>query len=326
MKTILRLLAYCTLLTYTPFSYATDANRSYQVGVLQIIDHPSLNEVLKGLRSHLDSSPLKQKVVLQSHNAQGNLVTNAQIAKSLVRKKYDALIGIGTPSAQALLVKNKSTPVLFSPISDPVGAKLVTSWTKPGGLATGTSDKSPVDKQIELILEMQPGIRKIGVLYNASEDNSLTLVAAFKQACKERQVAPAEMAVQNSTMISAAASALAAQGAQAIYIPTDNMLVSAIESVVAAGIRHKVPVYSGEKESVQRGSVASLATNYLRLGQLLGAQLEQILVAGKSPAEIAVASLPLSDFQLVVNKKAAAQMGIPQIPASILQRASEVFN
>lgn len=287
----------------------------FTLGISQIVEHPSLDEVRKGTLDYLEANGFKDRIDVEYLNAQGNMGINAQIAKKLLGKRPNAILAIGTPAAQAVINKNNHTPVVFTPISDPVGARLAKSWDKPGGIATGTSDKSPIIKQIELIKEIHPQTKKIAILYNPGEANSVSLVEQFKEACKKLNLIPEDGPVQNTTMVFATASSVKAD---AIYVPTDNTVVSAIESVIKAGIAKKIPVFTAESESVAKGALASLAVNYYKLGSQTGEMLAQILEKKSKPANMPVQFQ--KEFELHINMENAEKMGA-NISKEILARA-----
>lgn len=293
-------------------------NKPYSVSIIQIVEHPSLDAVREGAMEAIEKSDLKDKVSYDYMNAQGSMVTTAQIAKKIMGKRPSAILAIGTPAAQASINKNTQIPVVFSPITDPVGAKLVKSLEQPGGIATGTSDRSPVKQQLELILKIIPNAKKIAIMYNPGESNSISLVKAFKEACKELKLKAEEGVVQNTAMVYGSASSLKSKGVDAIYIPTDNTLVSAIESVIKAGIATKTPVFSAESESVAKGALATLSVNYRRLGETSGQMLVQILEKKSQTATMPVQTQ--DNFELHINQKNAEKMGVT-FPAEIVKTA-----
>lgn len=291
------------------------AKKRFSLGISQIVEHPSLDEVRKGTLEYLDANGFKGRIDLEYLNAQGNMGINAQIAKKLLGKRPDAILAIGTPAAQAVINKNNHTPVVFTPISDPVAARLAKSWDKPGGIATGTSDKSPIIRQIELIKEIHPKTKKVAILYNPGEANSVSLVEQFKEACKKLNLIPEDGPVQNTTMVFATASSVKAD---AIYVPTDNTVVSAIESVIKAGIAKKIPVFTAESESVAKGALASLAVNYYKLGTQTGEMLAKILEKKAKPGDMPVQFQ--KEFELHINMENAEKMGV-SVSKEILDRA-----
>ncbi|MCB9229364.1 MAG: ABC transporter substrate-binding protein [Deltaproteobacteria bacterium] len=292
-----------------------EAVKLYTLGIMQIVEHPSLNELRRGALDALKKRGLSDNTDIEYMNAQGNMGTNAQIARKLLGKKPDAILAIGTPAAQAALNKNRQTAVVFAPVSDPLAARLVASWDKPGGLATGSSDRSPVLQQLELIRTISPGVKRVAILYNPGEANSQAVTEQFRQACQKLQLAYEEGSVQSSSMVFSVASSVRAD---AIYVPTDNTVVSAIEAVIKAGVARKIPVFTAESESVRKGALAALAVDYYQLGLTTGEMLADILEKKSSPAVMPVRFQ--ETFQLHINPRHAEAMGV-QIPADLLRKA-----
>lgn len=297
---------------------ASNKQLNFNISIAQIVEHPSLDLVRQGILESLEKAGLKKGAKIEYLNAQGNMVTLGQIAKKILSEQPDAAIAIGTPAAQALINKNNSIPVVFSPITDPVGAKLVTSIDRPGGIATGSSDRSPVVKQLELIQEIVPNVKKIAILYNAGEANSRTLVDDFKEACRKFDLIPVEGVVQNSAGVLAAASSVQAD---VIYVPTDNTVVSAIEAVIRAGVQRKIPVITAEGESVAKGALASLAVDYYQLGLATGQMLVDILQHKSKPSEMPVKFA--EHFKLHINSDFANKYGVT-LKKELLQKAEVV--
>ena len=283
---------------------STDEGRRYSLGILQLVEHPSLDKVRQGALHYLEERGLKDRISIEYLNAQGNMVTIAQSARNLLGKSPDAILAIGTPAAQAVINKNTRIPVIFSPVTDPIRAKLVKSWKKPGGVATGTSDKSPVLRQMRLIKTISPQVHKVAILYNPGEANSDAILPLFKAACRSLDLIPEEAPVQSTSMVSSVASTVKAD---AIYIPTDSTVVSAVEAVIKIGIKRKIPVYSAESESVQKGALASLAIDYFNLGKESGKMIATILEKKAWPSEMPV-RIP-EEFRMHINLESGKAIG-----------------
>ena len=177
-------------------------------------------------------------------------MTYSRIAvASALGEQPDVVVGIATPTAQACAQAIKSIPIVFAAVTDPVGAGLVQSLEKPGGNITGTTDMSPIDRQLELILEFLPTLRKLGVIYNSGEANSVTLVRILKEEANKRGVIVEEATVSNSAGVFQAAKSLIGR-ADAIYIPTDNTVVSAFEAITQVGYQAKLPVFAADTVSI----------------------------------------------------------------------------
>jgi putative ABC transport system substrate-binding protein len=288
------------------------------VSISQIVEHPALDAVRNGFVEGLKKNGVD--AVVNVHIAQGNPAVNVQIANQMLGEKPDLVMAIATPSAQAAAQKIKDIPVLFSAVSDPKGAGLVASLEAPGGNVSGMTDMSPVDRQIELMIDIIPGLKTLGVIYNAGEANSVSQLDLLKAEAAKRNVVVTEATVTNSSGVYQAAKSLVGK-CDAIYIPLDNTVVSALESVIKVCTESKLPLFSSDNDSVPRGTIAAVAIDYYRMGEQTAAMAKRIL-DGAKPAAMPVERL--KDLEIVVNKKAAAAMGVA-IPESVLKTAAQVI-
>ncbi|NDY58791.1 ABC transporter substrate-binding protein [Desulfovibrio sulfodismutans] len=291
----------------------------YVVSISQIVEHPALDAVRNGFVEGLKKNGVEATVNV--HIAQGNPAVNVQIASQMLGEKPDLVMAIATPSAQAAAQKIKDIPVLFSAVSDPVGAGLVASLDAPGGNVTGMTDMSPVDRQLELMREIKPDLHTLGVIYNAGEANSVSQLELLKAEAKKRGIDTVEATVTNSSGVFQAAKSLVGK-CDAIYIPLDNTVVSALESAIKICTESKLPLFSSDNDSVPRGTIAAVAIDYGRMGEQTAVMAKRILVGGKKPAAMPVEQL--QDLEVVVNKKAAADMGVT-LPESVLKKADKII-
>ncbi|WP_064708000.1 ABC transporter substrate-binding protein [Rhizobium bangladeshense] len=292
------------------------------VAVTAIVEHPALDAARKGVLDVLTAAGYKEgenlKFVFES--AQGNPATAAQIARQFAGDEPNVIVPISTPSAQAVVSATRDIPVVFTAVSDPLGAQLVKNMEKPGGNVTGLSDMSPVAEHLALIKEIVPNAKTIGYLYNSGEANSVSLLAVLKADAERAGLTVVESAATKSAEVQGAARALVGR-ADAIYIPTDNTIISALEGAVAVAEESKLPLFTADTDSVSRGSIAALGFNYYDVGKQTGEIVVRVL-KGENPGEIAVKTAAGSD--LVVNKTAAAKMGVT-LPQSVLSRANKVI-
>ncbi|MDP4106819.1 MAG: ABC transporter substrate-binding protein, partial [Bacillota bacterium] len=230
------------------------------------------------------------------------------IAQKLVGEKNDLILAIATSSAQAVVKSTKDIPVLFTASTDPVGAGLVKRVDKPGGNETGTSDTHPeaLKKTIAAIKTFVPGAKKVGIIYNSGEPNAVVNVKNAKIALKADGLEPVETSISTSSEVKQAAQSMVGR-VDALYIPKDNTVVSALESVIEVANSQKIPTFVGEGDSVKRGTFASYGLDYHDLGYSTGKMAVEIL-KGKKPSDIPV-GFP-ENLQLYINKKAAQQEGI----------------
>ncbi len=292
------------------------------VAVTQVVEHPSLNATRDGLKQELATAgyQVNRNLKWQWESAQGNTATAVQIARNFAGEKPDVIVAISTPSAQAVVSAAPNIPVIFTAVTDPVGAKLVTNQEKPGGRVTGVSALVPIGKHLDLIAKITPQAKRIGAIYNAGEANSVTLIQLLKQEATTRGMTIVEATVAGSNEVATAARSLVGRS-DAIYIPTDNTVASALESVIQIGINNKLPVYAGDNDSVAKGAIASLSFNYYDVGRQT-AQLVMRVFKGEKPGEIAVESP--TKLELHVNPKSAQAMGV-KIPESVLSEAAKVI-
>ncbi|PCK87199.1 ABC transporter permease [Rhizobium sophoriradicis] len=291
------------------------------VAVTAIVEHPALDAARKGVLDVLTAAGYKEgeslKFVFES--AQGNPATAAQIARQFAGDEPNVIVPISTPSAQAVVSATRDIPVVFTAVSDPLGAQLVKNMDKPGGNVTGLSDMSPVGEHLALIKEIVPKVKTIGYLYNSGEANSVSLLAVLKAEAEKAGLTVVESAATKSAEVQGATRALVGR-ADAIYVPTDNTIISALEGAVAVAEESKLPLFTADTDSVSRGSIAALGFNYYDVGKQTGEIVVRVL-KGENPGEIPVKTAAGSD--LVVNKAAAAKMGVT-LPESVLSRANKV--
>lgn len=297
------------------------AQESKTVAVTSIVEHPALDAVRDGVREGLKAGGYVEgeNLTFEYQSAQGNPATAAQIARQFVGEEPDVIVPISTPSAQAVVAATQDIPVVFSAITDPLGARLVPDLKTPGGNVTGTVDLAPVDKHLDLIREVLPAVRTVGVVYNPGESNSLTILRLMKEAAAARGLEVTESAAPRSSDVAAAARQLVGR-AEAIYVPTDNTVVSALEAVLKVGADNDLPVFTGDTDSVERGAVASLGFDYHDVGRG-AAEIVIRVLKGEDPGSIPVEAVDA--FNLYVNPKAAEAMGVA-LPAALVDRADVV--
>jgi putative tryptophan/tyrosine transport system substrate-binding protein len=287
------------------------------VAITQIVEHPALDACRKGVEEELKAQGLD--VTWNYESAQGNPGTAAQIARKFVGEAPDAIVAISTPSAQTVVAATKDIPVIFTAVTDPVGAKLVADPKKPGGNVTGMTDLSPIAQHLDLIARITPNAKRIGVIYNPGEANSVTLVGLVKEHAPARGMTIVEAAAPRSNDVLAAARSLVGK-VDAVYVPTDNTVVSALEGVIKTGIENKLPIYAGDTDSVPRGAIAALGFNYYDVGRQTGQIVARVL-KGEKPGDIAVEGIEKTE--LAVNPKSAEAMGVT-IPADVIAEAKTV--
>ncbi len=303
------------------FSATTALADTAKVAVSQIVEHPALDATRQGLLDGLEAKGYKQGENLEFsyQTAQGNPAIAVQIAKQFVGERPDVLVGIATPTAQALAASTKSIPVVFTAVTDPVGAKLVKQLEQPGSNVTGLSDLSNVAQHVELMQEIIPDLKNIGVVYNPGEANSVALVELLQEAAQARGLNVVEGTALKSADVMSAAQIVASKS-EVIYAPTDNTVASAIEALVNAGNQMKTPIIGAETSYVKSGALAALGFDYYQVGVQTAAYVDAIL-KGEKPGNLDVKIAEGSD--LAINLITAEKIGLT-VPASVLERASSI--
>jgi putative tryptophan/tyrosine transport system substrate-binding protein len=292
------------------------------VAVTAIVEHPALDAVRDGIQDALKKAGYEsgKNLKWQYQSAQGNTGTAAQIARKFIGDKPDAIVAIATPSAQAAVAATKTVPVVFSAVTDPVVAKLVSSWEPSKTNVTGISDMLALEKQIALIQQVVPGVKRVGMVYNPGEANSVVVVKQLQKLLPEHGMTLVEAAAPRTVDVGSAARSLVGK-VDVIYTNTDNNVVSAYEALVKVGQEAKIPLIASDTDSVKRGAIAALGINYRDLGEQTGRMVVRIL-QGEKPGDIAVES---SDkLELYVNPSAAEKQGVKLSPALINSAAQVV--
>ncbi|MCL2658672.1 MAG: ABC transporter substrate-binding protein [Betaproteobacteria bacterium] len=302
-------------------SYGVGAAGQKSVAVTAIVEHPALDATRDGIKDALKEAGYQEGKNLkwQYQSAQGNPGTAAQIARKFIGDKPDVVVGIATPTAQALVAATKTIPVVFSTVTDPVGAQLIPSWNASGTNVTGVSDMLALDKQIELIKRVVPNAKRVGIVYNPGEVNSTVVVKELRELLPKSGMTLVEASAPRSVDVSSAARSLVGK-VDVIYTNTDNNVVSAYESLVKVGNDSKIPLVASDTDSVRRGAIAALGVNYYEIGKQAGRMVVRIL-DGEKPGTIKPET---SDkLELFVNPGAAQKQGVT-LPETLIKSAKEV--
>ncbi|MDO5619438.1 ABC transporter substrate-binding protein [Kocuria sp.] len=288
----------------------------YKIGITQIVSHPSLDAAREGFKSAFDEEGID--VEWDEQNAQGEQATASNIAGTFANDNKDLVLAIATPTAQAAAQAIQDKPIIFTAVTDPVEAGLVDSWEEPGGNVTGTSDMNPVKEQLELLKELDPNVQTVGIVYSSGEANSQVQVDMAKEAASELDLEIQEATVTNSSEVQQGLQSL---NVDAIYVPTDNVVVSALETVIQYGEENQLPILAAEGDSVTRGAVATYGIDYEALGKQAGEMAIRVLRDGEDPATMPVEQQ--TELQLYINPEAAAAQGV-EIPQEVRDRADVV--
>ncbi|MEN8906814.1 MAG: ABC transporter substrate-binding protein [Clostridiales bacterium] len=281
-----------------------------KIGVTQIVEHPSLDATFEGFKKALEENGFKEgkNIEYDVQNAQNDQNNSQTIAKNFAGDNLDLILAISTPSAQHAFNAIKDIPIVFSAVTDPVGAELVEAFDKPGDNITGTSDTHPeaISKTVSFIMD-EIKAKKVGIIYNSGEQNSLVQVEKVEELVKEAGGKLVKTTVANSSDVKQASESLIGK-VDAIYMPTDNTVASGLEAIIEIAENNKIPLFASDVDSMKRGAVAASGFDYKDLGYETGLMAIPILKGEKTCSEINV-EYP-KNFNLIINKKAAKNQGI----------------
>jgi putative ABC transport system substrate-binding protein len=302
--------------------FAVNAADQKSVAVVSIVEHPALDAVRDGVKDALKKAGYEEGKNLkwQYQSAQGNTGTAAQIARKFIGDQPDAIVGIATPTAQALVAATKNVPIVFSAVTDPVGAQLVPSWDASNTNVTGVSDLLELEKQIELIQRIVPGAKRVGMVYNPGEANSVVVVKQLKELLPAHDMTLVEAAAPRSVDVGSAARSLIGK-VDVIYTNTDNNVVSAYESLVKVGNDAKIPLVASDTDSVKRGAIAALGVDYYQLGEQTGRLVVKI-IEGAKPGSLKTEVS--NQVELAVNPGAATKQGVT-LSQELLDSAAQII-
>lgn len=295
-------------------SGAAEARTEYKVGIVKYVDDASLDQIEAAIMAELDAKGAELGVTFNyrdyTTNGQADATVLNQIAADLVADEVDVIIPIATPAAMVMqsATEDNQIPVVFSAISDPVGAGLVASLDAPGSNITGTSDALDTDAIMNLILTANPDAKKIGLLYDKSQDSSNAAIATAIAFCKANGLDYVEKTGTTTAELSAAADALVAEGVDAVFTPSDNTVMTAELAIFEKFTEAKIPHYAGADSFALNGAFLGYGVNYTNLGTVTADMAVDVLVNGADPATTPVQTL--ADGIITVNTETAEACGI----------------
>jgi len=302
--------------------------RSVTIAITQVTAHPALDAVREGFKHQLEKHGFREgdNLRIVYENAYGNIATANQIATKFMAGAPDLVLAITTPSAQSMVTagKDKTIPIVFSAVTDPLGASLINSFETPGEYITGTTDLPPLKDQLSLIQQtMGKKTIRLGVVYNAGEANSVFQVKQIKAMAANYNIQIIAKVVDNSTKVLPAVQSLIPQ-VDAVYAPLDNVIAAALPSIVNLCLKNdqgkKIPVFASDPEGVRQGALATIGFTHYQEGMLAGRIVTRIL-AGEKPGNIPVTGPEATE--LYINTTSAKELGI-EIPKAVLKSATEV--
>lgn len=280
--------------------------KKFTIGVTQIVEHPSLNAAFEGFQKALKDAGINAEYKIE--NAQNDNSANTTIANNLVSGGVDLIFANSTPSAQAVASLTKDIPIVFTSVTDAVSAELVKSMESPGGNVTGTVDTQPdaIPSTISFLKD-ELGAKKVGMVFNAGEQNSRAQVDAVKEQMSAVGLTVVEASVSTSAEVKQATESLIGK-VDSLYIITDNTVVSALESVISVANDNKLPMMVGEFDSVKRGGLGAYGFEYYDIGYEAGQMAVKILNGESKPADLPV-QYP-QNLRFVLNKDTVNALGI----------------
>lgn len=307
---------------------ATDSNNGgaassavKNIGVIQLVQHDALDASNKGFVDGLKEKGYEEgkNIKIEQQNAQGEQANAQTIAKQFTDAKKDLIFAIATPAVQAAYNSTKDIPIIFTAVTDPVKAEVAKDWKSSGTNVTGTSDKVPVDKQIELLKKLLPNAKTVGVIYNTSETNSVTQVDELKAAADKQGLAVKEIGVTNVNEINQNLASALGQ-IDVLYTPTDNTVASGYALVGKLCLDKNVPIIGAEEAVVNKGGLASIGIDYYKLGKEAGYKAAEVL-DGKKPSDVEISTL--SDMSFTINTDVVKKLNIT-LPADIESNCKKV--
>lgn len=285
----------------------TADGETYKIGVLQLTQHVALDKTNEGFVAALDDAGIKYEIDQQ--NAAGEQSACQTIAEKLVNDKDDLIFAIATPAAQAVAGVTDSIPILVSAVTDPAASGLVESNEVPGGNVSGTSDLTPVKEQIDLMQQIIPDVKKVGLLYCSAEANSVLQIDMAKEALDTAGIEYEDYTVSNSNEIPTVVESMVGN-VDCVYTPTDNMIAAGMATVTMVTNENELPVICGEKGMVDAGGLATYGIDYYQLGYMTGEQAVKILTEGADISKMPIGYLDASKCELSVNEETAETLGI----------------
>lgn len=286
---------------------ASAARASYKIGILQLTEHAALDAANKGFVAAIEASGIDASIDQQ--NAQNDQSACQTIASTLVNENCDLILAIATPAAQAVAGATADTPVVCTAITDFAASGLVEDNEAPGCNVTGTSDMNPVVDQIELLHQLVPEAKTVGLLYCTAESNSKLQIDLAAEELDRLGIEGVEYTASSSNEVQQVVESMVGK-VDAIYTPTDNTIASAMTVIASIANENKVPTVCGEVAHVEAGGLASVSINYEELGRRAGEMAVRILTEGANPADMPIETMTADECDLVYNQKTADELGI----------------
>lgn len=305
---------------------AAQADAVKKVDILVMSDTPQLLEVRDGILEGLKARGYEEgkNLKVDFKSAQANFGTAQQIARQFVGDAPDVIVPITTPTSQAVAAATKDIPIIFSTVTDPVAAKIVPKLDKPGGNISGVADPVPIEQMLSTIRQLVPHLKKLGFVYDPSLPNSIVTTKAIKELAPKFGFETVDSPAMGLNNVPAAGQALVGK-VDAIYVPNDTTVYAVFEALVKVSQEGKVPLFSSERRSVERGAVATIGLDFKRMGVETAVMVDKVL-KGTKPGDLDVVDMSkLPDaLALYINRQAAKKTGVTLSP-EMLKRAAHVY-
>lgn len=298
--------------TNAPANSGTADTKSYTIAISQYVEHPSLDATREGFLAALKDAGIVEgeNLKVDLENAQADQANNLSIAQKIAGDKNDLVLAIATPSAQAVVQNvDKDTPILFAAVTDPIDAKIVTDLDHPGGNVTGASDTNPesITRLMNFIATQFPNVKKLGLVINEGEPNAVVMADIAKKELDKHGIELVKAAITNTSEVKQAAESLVGR-VDALYITLDNSVVSGVDTIIQTANDNKLPFFSADRDTVEKGAFATVGFKYYDHGYQVGQMAVEVLKNGTSPGDMKVTMQEKLD--LILNLKAAAAQGI----------------
>ncbi|MHB8129077.1 MAG: ABC transporter substrate-binding protein [Mobilitalea sp.] len=292
----------------------TTTTEKFKIGIIQPMDHPSLNLIRETIISELDALGLSDLVEIDFQNANGDGTLLPTIMQDLLSEDIDMLVPIATGTAQAAMAATTTVPIVFSAVSNPVAAGLVTSFEETTGNITGVSNSIPIEDIFTLAAELTPEVKVFGFVYNSSEVNSASGIERAKEYCDANGITYKEATITSTADLQQAASSLVGE-VDAFFTPNDNTVASAMPTYLQVAMEAKLPIYVGADSMVNDGGLATVGIDYTVLGKQTAAMIARI-IGGETIADNNVEQI--AEYAKMININSATQLGLT-IPDALMQ-------
>ncbi len=313
--------------TNAPANAGAGDAKSYKIAISQYVEHPSLDATREGFLAALKDAGIVEgeNLKVDLENAQADQANNLSIAQKIAGDKNDLVLGIATPSAQAVVQNVKDTPILFAAVTDPLDAKIVTDLEHPGGNVSGASDTNPeaITRLMNFIATQFPNVKKLGLVINEGEPNAVVMADIAKEELDKHGIELVKAAITNTSEVKQAAGSLVGR-VDAFYITLDNSVVSGVDAIIQTANDNKIPFFSADRDTVEKGAFATVGFKYYDHGYQVGEMAVEVLKNGTSPGEMKVTMQEKLD--LILNLKAAAAQGIEVTDAMKAEVADQSSN